>query len=169
MPKKLGSFILSDKIIKKMKDKIDKNKSTKLEFGFSLFQKNNILIDRWHCVGDEGCIFPSDKCINGEKLVGGFHTHPKSNSDPSIGDLENAYREGFECIGGALDTKITCYVRKGRFSKSKMDDILITRERLGRMFLDTYENPEYLDKFREMKNNERCRILKSYFRTIEIR
>ena len=34
--------------------------------------------------------------INGEKLVGGFHTHPKSNSDPSIGDLENAYREGFE-------------------------------------------------------------------------
>jgi hypothetical protein len=52
--KKIGQFILTDKTIKKMKDKLKRNEILKRELGFSLFQKNNILIDRWHCVGNKG-------------------------------------------------------------------------------------------------------------------
>ncbi len=179
--KKLGQFILSDKIIEKMRDKIKRNERVKKELGFSLFQKNNILIDRWHCTGNKGSIFPSNKCINGEELVGGFHTHPHKNSEPSIGDMQNAYREGFECIGGFLDQKIVCYIRKTKFDKAHLDDITLTKEKVVGLFMlvkaAKKDKSKYLTESRRYKINneynetlrkEKTRILENYFEVVEL-
>lgn len=179
--RKIGQYKLSNNIIKKMRDSIKKNKSIKRELGFSLFQKNNRLIDRWHCTGSKNCIFPSDKCINGEELIGGFHTHPEANSEPSIGDLQNAYVEGLEIIGGFLDQKIVCYVRKVKFDNAHLDDIKLTREKVIGMFnlveaiknikpkfLDEYKRAKIINEYEETKRKEKTRILEKYFEVIEL-
>jgi len=179
--KKLGQFTLTDKTIEKMRNKLKRNERVKRELGFSLFQKNNMLIDRWHCTGNKGCISPSDKCINGEELVGGFHTHPDDNSDPSLGDMQNAYREGLECIGGFLDQKIVCYVRKDKFDKAHLDDISQAREKVVYLlnskkaaekdkskYLTESRRLEIINEYKETLRREKNRILEKYFEVIEL-
>lgn len=179
--KKLRQFILTDKSIKKMRDKIKRNETLKRELGFSIFQKNNVLIDRWHCIGNKYFISPSDKCLNGEELVGGFHTHPEANSEPSLGDLLNAYSEGLEIIGGFLDQKIVCYIRKVEFDNAHLDDIKLTRKKVIDLFYhmkaiekikpkyrDEHKSSEIINRYKETKHKEMCRILGKYFEVIDI-
>lgn len=181
MPLLLGKFTLSDKTIQKMRDKVKRNEKIKRELCFSLFQKNNILIDRWHCMGTKGSISPSSKCINGEELVGGFHTHPHDNSEPGMGDLLSAYREGLECIGGFFDKKIVCYIRKEKFDDISFDDIRLAREKVVSLLylkklaekdkskcLTEERRAEIINIYYETLRKEKARILEKYFEIVEL-
>lgn len=113
MPKNINSFILTDNLIDIMKKNLKKSEEINKEIGFNLCQVdgNNDLKDENYHIGTEDSIYFSVKCDIGKK-VGEFHTHPKGFSQPSLNDLHNACSEGIECIGGAKDKKIVCYVRK---------------------------------------------------------
>ena len=115
MPKNLNSFILPDNVIEVMKQKLKKTEIIHKELGFNLckIEGSNELKDDTHCIGTE-CSMPLAKtCKIGEK-IGTFHTHPKSDSEPSLQDLWGGYYRGVECIGGTKDKKIACYIRKDK-------------------------------------------------------
>jgi hypothetical protein len=116
MPKNLNSYILTDNIIKLMKQKLRETKRTHKELGFSLCHESgdNELKDDGHCVGTS-CDIKIIPCKKGD-TVGTFHTHPKDDSEPSLSDMRNAYNYGISCIGGEKDKKIRCIVRKAEYN-----------------------------------------------------
>lgn len=75
---KLNSFILSDNIVRKMKEELVRSKDKNLEFGFVLCTKpdSNIIIDGQHYKGTESRITIKRQCGINEKIVGAYHTHP---------------------------------------------------------------------------------------------
>lgn len=77
MSKKLNSYILPDKLIKNMKDKIEEARIQDIEVGFNLCAEYNMLHDEFPCTGTECEIRLANKCLKG-KNVGIFHTHAES-------------------------------------------------------------------------------------------
>lgn len=113
---KINSFSLSDKTVKRMFDLIDESKEKGIEIGFALCKESfkETLNDKDTCFGSR-CTMAATKCDKSETKIGGFHTHPISDSSPSIGDVENAYLYGVECIGGTTDKKVKCLIRKSSY------------------------------------------------------
>lgn len=169
MPKNLNSFIISDKIIDIMKQKLKKTEEIKKELGFNLckIENSNELIDDTHCIGTE-CTMPlTNTCKTGTK-VGTFHTHPDSDSEPSFPDLWNGYHFGTECIGGTSDKKIVCYIRKDKDLNQETNKIFvanaarfkslgaekehhITTPRGHKMYMSKYHDLQYTKNFMQKK------------------
>jgi hypothetical protein len=101
MSEKIGPYILPDRLIKLMKEKIEESNRTNREIGFWMKKEDNILTDSIHCTGTECKIkIPESVQKLKEELVGGFHVHPKKSvSYLSGGDLINECNLGIECIG----------------------------------------------------------------------
>ncbi len=104
-----GDYELSDTIIDKMIEKIDKSIQIKKELGFDLcLHPIDGIKARNDCEGETFCLYTKKDCPHGEKLIGGFHTHPFTDkTDPSSTDIEAAYVAGIECIGARKEIK--CY------------------------------------------------------------
>lgn len=124
MPIKVNSFIFSDTLINKMKNKYRESIELNKETGFTLCQKiSGDIVDRHQCVGTE-CRLDTIRyeCPKNEKLVGEFHTHPMASSRASLADLSNAYGIGMTCIAGR-DVKINCFKRKGEYNNKSHAEI----------------------------------------------
>jgi hypothetical protein len=176
MPKNLNSFVLTDNIIEIMKQKISKTENIRREFGFNLchIEGSNELKDDTHCIGTE-CAMPLEKTCKIGKKVGTFHTHPESDSVPSLPDLWNGYYYGVECIGGTTDKKIVCYIRKDKEQDPKTNKIFaanaerfkslsagkehhITKQRGYQIHMSKYRDLQYTRDF----------LQKKYFDTVNI-
>lgn len=169
MPKNLNSFILSDNIIEIMKQKLKKTEDIKKELGFNLchIDDNNELKDDTHCIGSE-CNMPLAKTCKIGNKVGTFHTHPKEDSIPSLPDLWNGYFYGVECVGGTVDQKITCYVRKDKVRDPEINKVFaanaarfaslkagkkhhLTTQRGYKMYMSKFRDLQYTRNFLEKK------------------
>lgn len=156
----LNSFILPDSVIESMKQKIKKTENIKRELGFNLCQLDgsNELKDDTHCIGSE-CRISLEKACKIGKKVGLFHTHPKNGkgtSSPSLSDLQNGYYFGMNCIGGAGDHKVICYVRKDKVMDLKVyNAIKYNRERF---------EPVGAGKIHHIKTKKGYEIIKSKIR-----
>ena len=177
MPKNLNSFILPDNIIETMKKRLIKTGKIHRELGFNLckVEDSNELRDDTHCIGSACEIALAKACKIGKK-VGSFHTHPKNGkgrADPSIGDLQNAYYFGINCIGGEEDNNVKCYVRKDKeLNKKDYNAITHYREKYRPLnrphYISTEKGREIiLAKFRE-REYIRDKLKESYFDTIDI-
>lgn len=177
MPKNLNSSILPDSVIEIMKKKLVKTEKVRRELGFNLCQVegSNQLQDDTHCIGSD-CRIALEKTCKVGKKVGLFHTHPgngEGTSGPSLSDLENAYYYGMNCVGGATDKKIKCYVRKDKeFSTKDYKTIRYYREKyshLSKVHHITSEKGRQmvLAKFRE-RDYAIDALKKSYFNTVDI-
>lgn len=124
MPKNIDSYILTDKVIEKMKGQIDKTRNSEIEHGFSLCSKSDkTIIDRRHCEGGACHSIMDVGCEKNEELVGFYHTHPGPDSGMSAGDMKAICERGKEkngeiipmrfiaCVGSS-GNKINCYIRK---------------------------------------------------------
>lgn len=177
MSKNLNSFILSDRVIEIMKQKLKKTEEIHKELGFNLCQieGSNELQDDTHCIGSECKITLAKTCSVGTK-VGLFHTHPGNGtgtSDPSISDLHNAYYYGISCIGGVEDKRIRCDVRKDKTINAKdLKTFKYYSEQFGPLDrqhkITSQKGYETLKaKFREMYY-VREKLRTNYFNTIDI-
>lgn len=118
MSKQVNSFVLPDKIISNMKDKIKETKKLKIETGFALCsvedtdkRYSRILIKGTECVGTK-CSIKTGICKDNQKYIGNFHTHPRSHPTMSITDMVTGCSEKIECIGSAPYNSIRCFTRK---------------------------------------------------------
>ena len=89
METKLNSYILTEELKKKMRDILHKSQQVKIEIGFTLCSKpDNIIRSREDRIGDSREIEISPRvCEKDEKFLGGYHTHPKVDSNASARDL----------------------------------------------------------------------------------
>lgn len=173
MSAKLNSFILSDNIIEKMKDKIEETRSKKIETGFSLCTErikdvrnkdDNILKIGNDCQGTECRISrPIQRCREKDKYRGLFHTHPSGEIRPSLSDILSMYEDGIGCIGITKDdTKIIrCSARKDK----------ISNEESRREIRKSYILFEMLPSGITVKDyeSEVERLTNKYFREIDIK
>ncbi len=171
---KLNSFILPDNVIKKMKDDIGHSRIKNIEIGFNLCTENsnnkfsnNKLHDESYCVGEECSVDIPKGCKQG-KHVGLFHTHPGTDSEPSIQDIANAYVIGINCIGSTKDNDIKCYIRKDKDYHRESLETIITA-------LVRYESPLHISEFPEedIKNYRkwvsiRNDLKKHYLNTVNV-
>lgn len=113
MPKQINSFILSDNLIKDMKDKIKITKKLKIELGFALCKEknSNIIAKGSECTGNR-CSIKSGKCREDQIQLGDYHTHPRTAPTMSITDMVTGCSEQMECIGSARYNNIICFFRK---------------------------------------------------------
>ncbi len=128
MSAKVNSFVFSDKLIDKMKNKFNKSIKLDQEMGFTICQKKNgEIVDRYQCTGTT-CRLESlrHECPKNEKLVGDFHTHPGGGEGPSLSDLSNTYGIGMGCLADMSD-EINCFTRKGDY-----------KEKIHKEIYDTY-------------------------------
>lgn len=120
----VNSFILPDDLVKKMKGKIEETKEKKIELGFGLCRigKSNIIRPGGDCTGTECALTEIRECMVGS-YIGGYHTHPRTGTKPSIADLIIAYDEGVECIGSVIENDIKCAVRTGSIVPQVREEI----------------------------------------------
>lgn len=127
MSTRLNSFILPDHIIEKMRENIETSRKKKIETGFSLCRKKDVMVltQGTVCEGSKCEIFPrTQKCLTKDEVFQGFyHTHPTEKARPSFGDIINMYRQGLGCIGSVKDNQINCYIRKNLFDKEVFSDL----------------------------------------------
>ena len=111
---KLNSFTLPDNVIRNMRDQLNKTIDKQEEYGLILCTEHdgNTIIDRQHCKGNECEIHISRKCGTKEKFIGSYHTHPYNPAIMSAGDMIRTCKDNVNCIGGAGDNRIRCFVRK---------------------------------------------------------
>jgi hypothetical protein len=176
MPKNLNSFVLTDKIIDIMKQKISKTENIRREFGFNLchIEGSKELKDDTHCIGTE-CRMPLAKICKIGKKVGTFHTHPRSDSTPSLPDLWDGYYYGTECIGGTVDKKVVCYIRKDKELDPKINRMFAANiERFRSLGAEKEHHitkekgyQTYMSKYRDMIYT-RDFLQKKYFDTVSI-
>lgn len=139
---KLNSYILSRNIKNDMIRKLDKTRQDKVELGFTLCSKpDNIIIAKGYATGNSDKIEINPMaCNEGEKFLGGYHTHAKSDSYPSAEDLIHCGIHKITCTGG-MDDKIRCNVWKyGQLSpedKYKMID----------EYISGHKSPKYQQTF----------------------
>lgn len=170
MLRNINSFVLSNNIIKKMKDKIGESKKKRLELGFNLCTKGETkeLQDASHCIGTACEIEIKRTCEGKGNYVGKYHTHPTTSSSPSIQDLAIAYKEGIICVGGSTDNKIKCYVRKEKIIfKPTLEFIQTTRDVYERPIRKTKEDNRKKMLLKEMVHARKF-ILDNHFHTIDI-
>lgn len=156
------NYELSDSIINRMVDKIEKSKQIKKELGFDLcLNKVEGIVARNDCEGEAFCINTSKECHVGERYIGTFHTHPfVDKTDPSVHDIISAIMEGVVCIGSRKE--IICYedamspLSSEEFSKAnaKIEEI--------------YENFENVDKESENLGKKKNKLSEKYFEKIKI-
>ena len=176
MPRNLNSFTLSDNLIDIMKHKLKKTEELHKEHGFNLCQidGSNELKDDTHCIGN-ACSLPLAKTCKIGNKVGGFHTHPKESSTPSLVDLWIGYYYGVECVGGTADKKIMCYVRKDETRDPEINKIFAANTarfdslRAGKKHhLTTRRGYKmYMSKFRDLQYTKNF-LQKKYFDSIDI-
>lgn len=161
---KLNSYLLPNILIDKMKTKIEETKNKKIELGFDLCRtKTNILIAGDECTGTECVIEHKPKCIAGLH-IGGYHTHPKGGSGPSIADLIGAYRNDVECVGSARDNDIKCYVRIGRKKPEDEQRIVMASKEIEEPMGPVAKTEEY-QKWIKVRDD----ILNKHFMKIDVK
>jgi len=84
---KLNSYILTDEVKDAMRNKLYKTQQE--ELGFTLCSKSdNIIMPGRDLVGDSRKIeIDPGACKEDEKFLGGYHTHPETDSRASAEDL----------------------------------------------------------------------------------
>lgn len=128
MSTKLNGYTLPDETIDSMKSILNKSVRTKTELGFTLCvdQKDNLRA-RNICTGETCTVNVEGKCDKEEKFAGTYHTHPRSHSFASAGDLIHCGVSPNVCIGGEEDNKIRCYTWKhNSITKEKYNDLVGT-------------------------------------------
>jgi len=120
----VNSYILPNSVAEKMIAKINETRDKKIELGFSLCltKKGNIITAGDGCAGTQCEMLQPKECPTGN-YIGGYHTHPKSGTKPSIADLAVAYNDEVGCIGSVRDEKIMCMVRDGPMVPQTMQEI----------------------------------------------
>lgn len=128
MTTRLNSYVLADKVKKKMKGKLYDSRQTKEEMGFTLCSKSdNIIRARGDHKGDSRKIkIDPGACNTDEKFLGGYHTHPGGDSSASIIDLSHCGLHKIICIGGDKDDRIKCQIWKQK--QISKEDVLIIAE-----------------------------------------
>lgn len=139
---KLNSYILSDDIKDEMRNKLNKTRQDKVELGFTLCaNSDNIIRSRGNPTGTSNKIEIDPRACKGdEKFLGGYHTHPKSDSYPSAEDLIHCGIHKITCTGG-IDDKIRCDTWKYAQLSSEDKYKMINGYRSG------YKNPKYQQTF----------------------
>lgn len=117
MVAEFNSFILSDQIIEKMRNKMKETREKRKELGFGLCKSynksDNILTDGKECEGGVCSLGLTKGCKNiNQILIGHFHTHPTATSSLSIIDMVTGCQENIECVGSVRFNDIKCFVRK---------------------------------------------------------
>lgn len=110
MEKRLNSYILTDAVKEKMEDTL--RETILLEKGFALCSRDKIIEPRGNIVGTSDSIIIEPEHCKGEKFLGGYHTHPKKDSNASALDLFFCGMNKITCVGGQKDNKIKCYTWK---------------------------------------------------------
>ena len=113
MSKQVNSFMLSDNIIKEMKEKIKETRNKKIELGFSLCTEkdSNVVIKGSECIGTN-CSIKIGKCREDQKHIGNYHTHPRGPASLSMTDMIVGCSEDIECVGSANFNNLRCFTRK---------------------------------------------------------
>ncbi len=161
---RLNSYLLTEPVIEKMRAKIQETKEKKLEVGFGLCRlgKSNIIKAGDTCIGTE-CELTRTKECNIGLYAGGYHTHPRSDTDPSIADLLNAYNDEIECIGSPVDSKIKCFVRVGPFVPQDKEKIVEASAQVE-IPLERKLTHEDYQKWLKIRDD----ILSQHFKEIEV-
>lgn len=175
----INGYTLSDDIIEKMVDLLEKSRIEQIEYGCVIYATltNKNLMLRNICSGDISSVSIDGKYENGYgELVGDYHTH-LGKELPSFFDLDfdniGNYNE-LKFIGGATTDKIKCYAIK------KIDlDFLNGISKLEQMFHDAilkYAERSYSDKdkrriteeFINVHDESMNKLIDEYFDVIEI-
>jgi proteasome lid subunit RPN8/RPN11 len=123
MTTRLNSYILTDTVKEKMENTLHDTKEE--ENGFTLCsESDNIIIPKGDYTGGSNKINIYPEICKDKKFVGGYHTHPRDDSSPSIADLSHCGVHKIVCIGGDKDNKIKCQIwKQNQVSKKDMIDI----------------------------------------------
>lgn len=165
---KLNSFSISDEIIKKMENLLQKTSNTGLEHGFNLCNDNNMIVAKDECIGTYCEIKIMHECSNQKKTpkVGDFHTHPRGKPEMSIMDMKRGCLFDFKCIGAAQDDSIKCFSRKkiknSENCSKEIDDIIKQRELLVKETILLRSRHLEINKLRSLPNAEEFRDLINY-------
>lgn len=123
---KLGSYILPEEIVERMKKLTERSKEIQKEIGFNLCASKRVAINNdimistgMTCVGEKGCLSTirkhTQECPSDKIDIGGFHTHPNRDlANMSYADAFGAYINGIECVGA--NKEINCFIRKNYFA-----------------------------------------------------
>ncbi len=113
MSKQLNSYVITDDIIRNMKDKIKETRKAKVELGFALCKDkdNNIIKKGTECIGTK-CRIKVGYCPENQIYIGNYHTHPRSHATMSITDMVTGCSDDIECIGSVPFNNIKCFIRK---------------------------------------------------------
>src|SRR3990167_1040786 len=161
----VNSFILSDDLVKKMKCKIEETKEKKIELGFGLCRigKSNIIRSGGDCTGTECSLTEIRECKVGY-YVGGYHTHPRTGTKPSIADLIIAYDEGVECIGSVIENDIKCVVRTSSAAQQTREEISGALRNIEETLGETVTKEE-LQRWEKTRDD----ILNEHFKMIDVK
>ena len=162
---KLNSYILPENIVDKMKTKIEETREKKIELGFGLcrMRNTNIIRPGKDCTGTECALTQIKECPSG-LYIGGYHTHPRTGTKPSIADLAVAYYDDVGCIGSVKENDIKCIVRTGPIiqqGKQEINDALENIEEL----LPAVVSKEEFQKW----DNTRDDLINKYFKVVEVK
>jgi len=144
---KLNSYILPNDTKDNMRNKLSETRldqrEDKPELGFTLCANSaNVIRSRGNPSGESDKIYiDPNACTGDEKFLGGYHTHPKIDSDASANDLVHCGRSKLACIGGELDNKIKCYIWK---------DMQLSSEDMGKLadgYISGHRDPKYKKNF----------------------
>lgn len=129
MTRKLNSYILTDELKEVMRKRLYETRDEKREKGFTLCSKlNNVISARGDHKGDQNKIkIDPEVCYKDEKFLGGYHTHLRGDSNPSITDLSHCGVHKIVCIGGVKDDEIKCQIWKQK-QISKEDALIIAKD-----------------------------------------
>jgi proteasome lid subunit RPN8/RPN11 len=129
MTTRLNSYILTDTVKEKMENTLRDTKEE--EKGFTLCsESDNTIIPKGDYTGGSNKINIYPEICKDKKFVGGYHTHPRDDSSPSIADLSHCGVHKIVCIGGYKDNKIKCQIWKQNQVSKK--DMIYTYEDIGR-------------------------------------
>lgn len=164
MVTKLNSYVLPENVIEKMRAKIIETKERNIELGFGLCRLKfiNVLKTGNECAGDECSIGYVPECLTG-LYVGGYHTHPKGTTNPSITDLRNAYVNDVECVGSVKENAIRCFVRIGPREPIDEKNIVATLKDIEEPLVGAVSKEQY-QKWENARND----ILNKHFKAIDI-
>lgn len=161
----LNSFILPDDLVKKMKYKIEETKEKKIELGFGLCRigRSNIIKHGGDCTGTECSLTEPRECRVGS-YIGGYHTHPRTGTKPSIADLIIAYDEGIECIGSVIENDIKCAVRTGPIVQEAKEEISNALKNIEEALGETITREE-LQRWEKTRDD----IIDKHFKIINVK
>lgn len=161
----INSFIISDDLAKKMRDKIEETKEKKIELGFGLCRigRSNIIKPGGDCTGTECSLTEPRECRVGS-YIGGYHTHPRTGTKPSIADLIIAYDEGVECVGSVIENDVKCVVRSGPIVSQVREEISGALKNIEEALGETITKEE-LQRWEKTRDD----ILDKHFNVISVK